>query len=387
MKRVLCLLMLMVMLLTMSAPAEESRDETLISEWMNCLYDYEWIFTMELWALGYAQDFCSDSSWENLMKARAAVDAVIQELSLMEEPVPSLTSKDYLQMLEDDVDLSFIQTEYASFAQARDDTLLQYVYLQDQLLNGVYWTYDIGHLKEWVASKQTLLAWERQYYADITNAVVNALQNDEMRDSVIDFYQENCPVIFEGYSGWQSEKELVEDQVTAALEGYEEAIGAYNKLLSIAEENLNTYFHALESGDLTILFENRYDIADLPPFLPDPGWYEPELAEMVYYWEDESTGEKSFAQVAEDINGIPDGCVLQYDQVSEEMLTEYTALLSLLGVETIGQKDEDGVRKIFFELYEVNFVIEWDGSKASFWFVDLPLAFVPEWYIYSLAQG
>lgn len=403
------LLVLLMCMLPVHALADESYN-TLVNEWMLTLYEQEQMYAAVDWALDYAEAFCAEKSWATLVQARMAVTAAQEEIALLKFDAAQMAAEDYLPFLMQGHDFSHVQDQFGLMEQVRLDMLLDCTQLAGLLQTNPYWKYDFEYLQSWIESQRAMLKYAMMDLGNACNYIALAAGSDEERAAVRQFYQSSCPTIFAAYEGWMEDEMLLallaaegnvdesfftlwqEDEANSdrlasvILDAYEDAGNTFELQMAVSEENLNTYFRVVESGDLSELLSDRVELSGMPGMLPDPCWELEEGAYVLHSWMDVED-QLILPAVGEKIDGMPASGISFYDGVNRAAFDAYVELLhsyaenGLLVAEIVETENTAEGCTVLCLLEDASVAMLWAEDSAQLYGLDGLVAFVPGWYI------
>lgn len=376
MKRLMAMLLCMVMLL--SCAGAEGADYAMVErEWRRVLKVYEQIRMTQQWMLSNLDDFLESGAWADLRKARlAACSASVYLASSVTVPEPRLTEADYLPLMLEGADLTFVRGEFNGIG----DTLLyadnDAVFLSEALEFDVFWQYNLDHLKQWSANQWRISRLYCEMIAIMSNALtLHAPDPAAAQASLAEAY----PTLFAGHTQWLDDDALLQESYAARLDELTLAMEESAALVGVSEANYLLMEKLYQSGDMDALRRDAVAIEGLPLQLPVMN-VTAEKPLIDYQWID--TDQEGYFVTP----GLRPGSEqtmyqLYWKNVPREAFDLYIAQLAVMGVSFYRQTITAEEHTILVVDGEHAFFFTWMNNQASFYSDGADICFVPAWYL------
>jgi len=250
MRKLISLLLVVIMLMTFCACGKKKSEEKLLSDSLSVKLENVWTTFLEaegamqsavIWACDYAVAYCDNPCRDNYIRAIAAATAASEftEKLILGECI--LTDEDYADFLECGYDLSYIASDYSSFAEnARVNALFCRTMALD-LLTEAFWEYGIEYVKKNAEVHKNIAKLQIDIAANRTNEVMLLSGKDSYSKELY----ERAPAVINSETPFINQQSKVDETNDRYLDEYEAQLDFFSELESIQLAN-------------TAVFERRY---------------------------------------------------------------------------------------------------------------------------------
>ncbi|MBE6627000.1 MAG: hypothetical protein E7628_07465 [Ruminococcaceae bacterium] len=376
---------------TDQAPANEvtldpDAVSSVISEWEKIVAITDAKGEIELWALGYIQEFCNEPTVPKLQCALAAASAALDDLRKIETAECGLTAETLAVLAEDGVDMSFVPMNFSNLQTELDTDIAVWERIVRSLLTDSFWKYGIEYLSDWSAVRKATVELNCLYIAKMSNAVMLSLGESE-ENVTFKSWLERGTTVFSGEYEWNPDNDMLADEISDVLDLKEENIVDSAAVTGVLSANYAMFSDAYATGDWSEVYSVAVDYEEYFMPVPLPDW-ETENGKMaVYsYRYDDATAKSELNVVGDDLTTVPDGFVMMYGGVTFEELSGYANLLDSLGFK---YSEDSTITEDSVELKYYNYcwmTLQWKNDTVYFYLPETDTLLVPSWYILYMLQ-
>lgn len=326
--------------------------EKLCLEWDKYLAFRDSLDGIQLWTLGYVEDYLEQRSWESLVRARAAVAAGREALKEVEAPKLEL-DKEVKDALGGRLDELTLVTESVSAAALELQTMrLFFTETAYSLEDFFLYETELVKLGASVSFYQEDLPLTEGAIAGMTNWLY--LQWN-MQDRWAQM-QAAYPSLASFCGPWEKDGGKLEARTDALLDAHEKLVQESQSRLLFSESMLADMEETVLSGNTQALLSQMAMPAGAPAVYPAPSWTQEPSA--TYYGRATDEG-IDLVHCGDDLSSAPTSAYYYYDYVTREECDSYCDSLEALGYLCYGETNEDGSRLIL--------VLGEDGRMGIHW--------------------
>lgn len=379
MKRFLSLLLATMLLASVGGLAEEAWSHVdFAGDWQRFAKAENEIHMAVNWALGYADAYLADRTWDNLCKARHAAASARAYLTYLDLPETELPVEAYVAFAGQGHDLSVLSLEWQGLAQCRSDSLLILRNLGDSLDREVFWSYDMEHLETWVQCEKQYQTGVLQYYAILTDYLLTTADTPSQRAEGEAAFAAACPEMFADYR-WVNDDPTLQWMCSDMLDTIRGISDEKTKYTGARTADTLLMAEAFESGDLSILLNNAETITGRPEMISDPGWLTLNDEGIDYTIADAETGEDVYTMPGTAIGNEEISCSAIFADVSRAEFDSYLAGMSASGMTFNSDVTDGEKRTVIFVNSDCSFAFSWT-SGCVIYIADGHVLLAPSWY-------
>ena len=165
------------------ATALQEAKNTFETDWEAYLAFSETVNSRMLWAMDYAEAVANDSTWENLLKARAACGAAKLEFQLLQLPEITLTDAQYSLLMDAGIEADVLLMVYESLPLLRSSHLNTITLLENIETNDIFFSAVADAFPGWIEDQKKLIKLDNEYLCITTNYLLLQLEYDSLWDS------------------------------------------------------------------------------------------------------------------------------------------------------------------------------------------------------------
>lgn len=339
------------------AQERDAAREKLYAAFEEYIAFHDEIDGIQLWMLGYLEQYLEDGSWESLQRLQAAVSAADEALRSV-DGVQFNADRRTKEALSGNSDELILVTENISAApyeleEAR--SLVQDVSMFAQTL----YTYTIEHavMEKTADYYGRRIRLEMEYLSRLTNKL---LLDWHMKDRW-DVLRERYPV-FDASSGeWLGEDKRLERLAEGARDELEEIYYSYKSVDQYETELLDIINRGAKSGQYDELRQIIVMPKDAPALFVWPTWG----AEVSTVYYDGSGDDARRIRAGDELTQPPTVCVMTWTRVTKEAFETYQAQIQDLGFEATVQENEDGTRTMQVTDGTYSMTLHWSEAETT----------------------
>lgn len=365
------------------AAALQEAKNVFLADWENFLAISEKINSRMMWALDYAEAFVQDSTWDNLLKARAACGAVKQEFQLLDLPERALTETQYFLLMDVGIEADVLLVEYENLHMLQSLNLSTLENLEKSITFDIFFQAVADNFPDWIENEQKLVQLDNAYLCITTNYLLLQLDDDSLWGGL----KEKYPVIGSACGEWTTDAELLMRNCKTVLDQGEkielsigEYIGVFDYTVSIVKE-------AATTGDLERLAAQMNDIPGVPAYFPLPDWMS-EAIPQYYLVTDPQSQELRPVAVGEEISQTPAVCYISYSGISREDVERYGDILMGYGLEPYSKwNDEAQNYQMLITGGESQMMVQWTKEETIIYLNGTVGCLIPELYLEAMCMN
>lgn len=372
-----------VVCLSAGACSDSEKDlasEHLLAVWTDYLQVQENMYTSELWALDYTEQFLDTGGWGDLVKARTACIASAQYLSGLSMSEEDLSDEEYAALAKAGADTSFQSIEFESLTGKVDDerTFVRKRILE-MLEGGIFLSKDIEFMREAIALQKEYIAQMCQYECFATNYLLVTLDDKKAAAGYWERLPEKYPTLCMERQQWNDNETDLEKMTSKCLDQMEESTLNQVELLAEMQADLHNMTAVLKNEDIEKWMESAFIMTDTPEFLPRPDWYEPETARYLSFIENDEN--ITYPESGDTLEDASFGTYLRIPDLSADEIDLYAAWIQEFAGDVWKESDSDGADVWGIEMADYSISIRLEEGTATLIFSGEDVTFVPLWYL------
>lgn len=347
-----------------------------LDDWLNVVFLREQLCGDMLWAMEYAQQYVCSPSWDNLLRARAAVSTARQYLANRVSFTPKATDADDQALTQENTNMLNVQLEtaeldsaYTAAANGSCDVLEFFLY-HDM----AFWQPGLDWMKDWLEQEQDYYAKHLRSYTAQTVLLIWELDS-ELAHALLTKLFFYCPQTQRLFTEmWHMSDRELEKEAEMGLVLLEQLTDTQR--LAQADALCRTIEEALQSGDLSQLTSQKVELPDLTR-APHAATWTVQNDSLVYdYYYRRADGSSVNYIPQQPIDVLPNYCVYSADGLS---LNEVRRGVAQLTDEPLVQ-DDSGAWHASFAQGDGSMYVKWHDMRLTITQSGtLPCA-VPQWY-------
>ena len=363
-------------------PVIDGLTLNLFSDWSGCLKFNDLIYGDMLWALSYIEEFMENPTWDNLQIARTALAAAEESIRSCTAAELSMTTEDYLTMVEAGYDVSVVEVEAGLLETYQDTLLLDCMNLRNGLYSEIFWQPTFDALAAQIGFMRKRCETELCYLDITTEFLIVTMNNAEKTELLRTYIADYCPALTAQHAELPADIDALYTLAAETIDTYRKTVEEESEFVGDSQALAYRMEDIMAGGDTTELQKDAVAIEGLPLTLPWPGWDIVEADYAYYYFAEDGSPVSPAAR--ETLTAKPDQCAIVSNSVREEDFLTYIEYLDMIGVPGENAAQETGTYSYQYLFTEYTFVIEWKNETVSIYMLKQPFCFAPEWYL--LAQ-
>lgn len=359
------------------ATALQEAKNTFETDWEAYLAFSETVNSRMLWAMDYAEAVANDSTWENLLKARAACGAAKLEFQLLQLPEITLTDAQYSLLMDAGIEADVLLMVYESLPLLRSSHLNTITLLENIETNDIFFSAVADAFPGWIEDQKKLIKLDNEYLCITTNYLLLQLEYDSLWDTL----KEKYPVIASGCGEWITDPEQLMqncDSVLAQTAQMELALAEY---IGIWDYTAGIVREAVSTADLERLAAQMKEISGVPAYFPAPGWM-PEEFTQYYLIAYGHSKENRLVEPGEEILQAPSACYISCGNISREAVEYYAESLKACGLEPYSQWNEEAQSyQMLVSSGSCQLMVQWTQEETVIYMNDPVGCLIPELYL------
>lgn len=350
------------------------------TDWKAYLAFSETVNSHMLWAMDYAEAFANDSTWENLLKARAACGAAKLEFQLLQLPEITLTDAQYSLLIDAGIETDVLLMEYENLPLLRSSHLNTITLLENIETNDIFFSAVADAFPGWIEDQKKLIKLDNEYLCITTNYLLLQLEDGSLWDTL----KEKYPVIASGCGEWITDSEQLMQNCDSVLDQTAQMELALAEYIGIWDYTTGIVREAVSRADLERLAAQMKEISGVPAYFPAPGWM-PEEFTQYYLITDEQSGENRLVDPDEEIVQVPTVCYISCGKISRETVEHYAESLKACGLEPYSQWNEEAQSyQILVSSGACQMMVQWTQEETVIYMNDPVGCLIPELYLRAM---
>lgn len=359
----------------------EQTSERLYDELGNYLHFADRIYEDQLWVISYAEKFLETREFEDLLKARAAAQAAIRELSGMQAPVTVLMDDEYMAYVDRKLEMEAVDIAYENAAQQRDDAIVMLINIFEALMSDVYFEPLLELFQQELALERKLIEASARDEVYFSAYMLSQLGNGE---DFWNYMRENLVVISRMMPesiGTEAENLDRADENMLLIEGWVdelEVLSGYDDYWILMMQE------SLETGDFSKFKSEATVIANQAPVMPLDVWMNAYDSEYLYLYSDGE--EKLYMYPAgAQITNVPDTVKITAYDVTVDEIVGYVEMLADTDCSPVYEiAEKDGVQHLYVLAQKdgAKLMIIWNAAVTDVFLTSPLVDLVPSLYIF-----
>ena len=365
-----------------SCCAQSEAVTALLNQWTLFMDANEsWFAAME-WTLDHADEFCSDRSWDKLVRARIACADSYSALLHIPMPEETLTEEDYLNIFREGIEFSSMTTELEQF-QASVYVDIQFLKsVQADLFQGIFTGTDALIIQQRIAACRASIRSMEDYYRYISYYLLLEIGDEAFTETYWASMQERCPHIFSSRDVFElDDLESLSQRIDAILDEYEEVFLLYQQSMGMMEYSIE---QMLQMEDLQMFIGDLCAISDLPLLLPYPVWLNCDEALIFHLDYNFETSEISYPASMAELEALPNSIAYCMDNVDEASILAYIETLADCGIAFEVPEDSSSMNLVAPIEGGGYAMLVYEQNSVHLYFLGCQVCFAPEWYIENI---
>jgi len=331
--------------------------ENLYQQWERYLSFSEALKSVQLWTLEYVDAFFQEDSWDNLVRARAAVAAGKVKLNRLEAPQLELDGdlREALKKLIEErailmdgfssaaMELKSARNLMANLTYSLEEFFL---YQKERLLMDAQVRYAMEDI-----------ALDGAYIAAATNRLYAAWDMKARFEKL----EEKYPTLAGFGEPWEKNLRTLETRADSLVDQMDALYMQYSSSLLYAESSQKDVEAAVYEGKTGELLLQCQAIEGMPAALPAPLWLQ-EPRETFYV--QDVDGKTQIVVFGTDLECVPSSVVFYYDYVTREEYEDYCRYLQSAGCTCLESKKADGSIVALIEKDGSSLAIQWSEGET-----------------------
>ncbi len=363
--------------------SEDDLFRKVLSDWFDYLYASDCMYRGMLWVLSYADRYTEEPTWDNLQIARTALYAAERTIAQRGLDEPLMTTEDYVRLLKDGHDASFVEVQTKAFEQDRQSFLSDCGLLKSALYHDVLWKAFREDFRAETNSLKEKYVADMEYLNISTEYLLLDLNEPKQEEAFRATVAEYCPTLSAHAVGTFTDQDAAYAAASETLDRIERIVEASNESLGKSRAALYQLEDQISQGGADALLDNMADIANIPVCLPLPEWDYAAGADYSYFYKTED-GSVRVPEEPEQLARIPDSYTIRFYNVGKELLLEYQAHLADLGAEPVSVDEEEERYSLSYFIGDEGVSLVWTPENVTIFVADGRVAFAPEMYVMYL---
>lgn len=363
-------------------PAEvQTGNRVLLDDWYRLLQAAEEIYGGTFRVLEEMEAYAQDSTWENLLKARASCSAALVALRQMELPKPQMTQEMIDGYADAGVEINVLLREFDALESTHSsmcDTVMLLCYtLEDDVYLKTTVETTIPAMVEFYREYFRL---EYGYLSQYSNYLLLEIRSEAEWDKWI-----ALPWLSVCADPWRNDS----DEIMAATERTLDRIQALQtemgSVLGLSEYTLELVQEAVDTGELDALRRELNRHGDMPGCFPTPQWL-PDVVHL-YMVMDPQTQQKRLVRAGEKLTEAPAACYISCGVIEQEQVEAYVRHLQDWGIPCYGiWEDAEEAFQVVAKSGESSMMIKWTPEETLIYLTEPVGGLIPELYFSLLME-
>ena len=393
-KRLVAAVLLITLLLTslpVSAVMADSASEEenpavirMLNDLIGYIYQCECIYEDLEWTLDSFSRYDGERTWENLQLARANFAIARLDISRRVLPELEMQREDQKELMQQGIDISFMEDIEESFEAEKTTTLNMCVNLCTAIMEDVFIASDWDIRMEHVGLIHEMTTCDAQYLANTADWVLANINDASVTERFNNVMANYCPLIHALQSETPKTTEEIEKETDELLDKLESLSIEESKIIGAHQHRLNVYIDLFDNKQFDKITEDIVQISNLPLVVFCPDWFDGSES-YFYYWKENSEVVDTPVPGTE-LQRIPDGCKITSVGVTKDAVKQYQEELVNYGIQCLEKKETEESLSLVFAYSDSTFAIFWEEGTATILMTDNPVCLMPRWLYVILSS-